>query len=234
MSWFDSFSDLLTGDNGQKSILPTLVDTGAKVAGNMMSIDANKKANSQQTAALQAQQRELQAERDQASTGTTALQQQVQRGQTLNPQQEQALTDARLQTQTALNASGLGGSGRAVVAGVNKVDNDMRANFMGQNQNNADKAAEGLSSQYFNTGKNLGQNLVDQGNNNGRATLANTSLAGSALGDIAGAISNYAKDQNTNQYSLAGKKNNQTQDSSPTFSSGGGYSWGQSDSSEGQ
>lgn len=202
MSWFDGITDALLGNGGQSSILPSLIQTGANVGGNILSQEANEKAAKETQAANAQEAAILQEQRDQGNSGTLALQQQVQRGAQLTPDQQTQLNLTREQTMNALHAGGLSGSGRATVAAVNNVDSNLKSNFMGENQRLANTAATGLSGQSFNAGRELGQNYVSQGGNKGRATLGNSSLMGSSLGDIAGTIAGYTKNQNTSQYSL--------------------------------
>lgn len=150
--------------------------------------------------AAQAQAQQVVQQQQALAAPAVARQQQIiARGDALTPVQQQQIADARRSTINALGASGLRGSGAATVAGVRDVEGRLGAQFTQQNRSAADSAASSLSGQYFSSGNNLANSLVQSGNNAGQAItnigdtnaalpIANSKISGQAIGDIGGII----------------------------------------------
>lgn len=130
---------------------------------------------------------------------------------TLTLQQEQEVDDTRRQTLNALSVSGLRGSGRATVAAVRQAEDNTRGRLIQQNQQRADAATTGLASQYFSatgqaanvdaaTGQAVGGTIQNQGNLQAESLLANTSLQGRALGDVAAVTADALKEGRRSYY----------------------------------
>jgi hypothetical protein len=136
----------------------------------------------------------------------------------LTPEQEQQVADTRRTALSALQVSGLRGSGRATVATVRRTEDDTKNRLISQNQGRVDAANNALSSQYFNTtGQQVGaatnQNVVgqqgaatqagivgQQGATEANSLLANTSLYGRAVGDVAAVTADALKEGRRSYY----------------------------------
>ena len=195
--------------------LPKVIEAGATVYGAVKASDASNKAASQATQAsqkssdvelenLRIAQENLQRNQNAASPGLLALQEQVNRGATLTPDQEIAVEDSRRQSINNLRGGGLRGSARATSAVISDTDNRVRSRFMEQNQNQSDNASRSLSGQYFNAGNAMSNNqanqgqvasrgLTDRGNIQASNTLGQAELRGNAIGDVGAIISDQIK-----------------------------------------
>jgi hypothetical protein len=178
MSWYSVF---------QKS-LPTLLKIGGTAYGAYQASKANEAAAQNMQAANNRMIQQQQANQAQSASGLSRVQDIIRRGSALTPYQKSQIDDARRQTVNAMSASGLRGSGRATVAAVRNVEENMKGRFMDANQQRADNAATGLSQQYFNTSNNISNGLINQGNISAGQTLSNASIRGQAIGDIGAVI----------------------------------------------
>lgn len=212
-------------------------DTTAANQANQKATDASIQAQREATAAelekLAVAERLMQAQQRQASPGLVGLQQIIGRGEALTPEQELALEDARRNTANALAGSSLRGSARATAASIQDVEGRMRTGFIDSNRSRADAAAGQLSGQYFNAGDNLVNIAGAQGDsaskgliNIGTANRANiigtgqndvdnltrqSTIKGSAIGDIAAVISDQIKqDSKPSSYKEVHRYGNET------------------------
>lgn len=137
---------------------------------------------------------------------------------TLTPEQDEQVDDTRRVALSALQVSGLRGSGRATVATVRKTEDDTRGRLISQNQQRVDAANNALSSQYFNTtGQQVqasgAQNAAgvqaattqagiigQQGSTDANSMLANTQLYGRAVGDVAAVTADALKEGRRSYY----------------------------------
>lgn len=165
---------------------------------------AQKAGTDAQLQGLKMAKEELAINRNAASPGLMATQELISRGAALTPQQELAVADSREQALNALKGSSLRGSARATSAVISDTDKRVRGGFMDANQNRADSAATGLSSQYFGAGNNMASNstaaggvisqgLVNTGNIQGANSIGQGALTGQAIGDIGAIIADAAK-----------------------------------------
>lgn len=178
MSWYDLF----------KTSLPTLLQVGGTMYGASMANKANAQAAQQMQQANQQAQQMQANQQAQASTGLVHTNDIIRRGSALTPYQKLQMDDARRQTLNAMSASGLRGSGRATVAAVRNVEENMRGSFMNANQQRADNAATGLTNQYFNTGNSASNLALNSGSIGAGQSTASASIRGQAIGDIGAVI----------------------------------------------
>ena len=135
----------------------------------------------------------------------------------LTSEQERSLDETRRTTVNALNTSGLRGSGRAVLSGLRGVESDFRTRSLDTNLRRRQDAANRLAGQNVGAttgaanilgrqGERLGsvegrQGAVEGGALRtvgaleGGANVANASIRGQTLGDIAAIISSDEKDR---------------------------------------
>lgn len=207
--------------NFVKDILPTVVAAGATIYGAQQASDSNNKAaqtlTGAQTAATAAQvqglnmaKQELDVNRRAASPGLMATQEIIARGARLTPEQELAVADSRDQALNTLKGSSLRGSAKATSAIVADTDNRTRSNFMSQNQQRADSAAQGLAGQYFGAGTNIANNasqtgnaisqgLLDTGTIQASNTIGQGALRGQTIGDVGAIIADSLKGDMTKE-----------------------------------
>ncbi len=173
--------------------LPALITAGATIYGVNQKSQATNQATKQLADANNQSTQILQENRTAASPGLLATQDIIGRGSTLTPAQELAVADSRDQALNALKGSSLRGSARATSAIVADTDKRVRDNFMSQNQGQADAAATGLSGQYFGSGTQVSQGLVNGGNIQAANTLGQGALQGQAIGDVGALIADQVK-----------------------------------------
>lgn len=199
-------------------------------AANVQAAQIAAQAQARSAAAIQEGNRLAQQRFEQQQADTKAMQAQIQpavgRLQTMaaadpyamTPQQDQEVDDTRRQTLNALAVSGLRGSGRATVAAVRRAEDNTRGRLIQQNQQRADAATTNLSGQYFSlqgagnqmatqaanvdasTGQAVGGTIQNQGNLQAESLLANTSLQGKAIGDIAAVTADSLKEGRRSYY----------------------------------
>jgi len=197
------------------NFLPTLVTAGATIYGTTQAnktsakasndlLKASRESQQAQENALRLAQENLNETRKLASPGLTALQKRISRGSELTPEQKLAVEDSRRESINALKGSSLRGSARATSAVISDTDTRVRNNFMTSNRDSSDNAAATLTGQYFNTSRDLNNNLISQGDatskgllDRGNVTASNTigrgNRTGSAIGDIGGIIADTLK-----------------------------------------
>lgn len=225
MSWFDWVPTLL--NVGTQLYTNSTANAASRSAANTEAAAAKAAADAQVAGQQQAagyyaaSKANDQALQTQAAPGVSQQQLAIAQQNTLTPAQNLALDNARRQSMTALNTSGLRGSGRATVATIKDVDNTMRTQYMDQNRQRADQAATALSSQYFTSGRDInnsntqiGQSKVGAGqataqgitgaaDANAAGTLAvgqqNVDTSGQAINDIASQIAS-ANKKNQSSY----------------------------------
>ena len=168
--------------------------------------NAQQAGTDAQLKGLEMAKQELAVNRTAASPGLLAVQERINRGAALTPEQEMAVGDSRTQALNALKGSSLRGSARATSAVVSDTDQRIRNNFMTQNQNAADQAAMGLGGQYFSAGNSMANNatsaggvisqgLVNTGNIQGANAIGQGALTGQAIGDVGAVLANAAKEK---------------------------------------
>lgn len=184
MSWYDWVPQVAS------DIYGAITKTNANNQAAQTATAATQQATQQELEGLTAAQGSYAASRandaalqEQAAPGVGQQQLAIAQQNTLTPAQQLALTEARRQSINALNSSDLRGSGRATVATVKNVDDNLSASLMAQNRARADAAAGTLSNQYFTTGRDINtQNQLT-----GAAQIQSGKVAGAGTQDI-GAI----------------------------------------------
>lgn len=194
-------------------------------AANIAAQTANRQMALQQEANVLAQQRYdqtnamLEQQKAQAAPAVAKLQQVAASDPyAMTPEQDQQISDTRRTALSALQVSGLRGSGRATVATVRRTEDDTRGRLVAQNQARVDAANNSLSNQYFNTtGQQVNaassqnaanQNaantasgiLGQQGSTDANALLANTQVYGRAVGDVAAVTADALKEGRRSYY----------------------------------
>lgn len=216
MSWLGEF----LGDGGWigPAIMAgaTLYVGNQAAAANLQAAQIAAQAQARSAAAIQEGNRMAQQRFEQVQTQTAPAVEGLQRiaasdPYAFSPGQEQELADSRRQTMNALAVSGLRGSGRATVAAVRQAEDNTRGRLIEQNRSRADSATTNLAGQYFGvagqaatvdsqTGLAVGSSLENQGAMQANALLANTSLQGRALGDIAAVTADALKEGRRSYY----------------------------------
>ncbi len=204
--------------------VPTLINVVGTGYGAKLASDATKdasrtltesqgKATQAELAAIEAAKQVFQQQQKDASPGLIATQEIIGRGERLTPLQARQLEDGRRRTLDALQGGNLRGSARATVAAVNDVEGRMYDQFMDSNRSRADSAASGLTGQYFNAGRNMGEldlktgqslssGLTSTGEINASSQLGIANTKGQAIGDIAAVIAEQFKnDSRPSSYS---------------------------------
>jgi hypothetical protein len=234
MSWFDDF---IGGVSGSNWIAP-LISGAATVTGAVMASNANREAADRASAGAQAQADAIRQGTALAQQRFETVQRQTQPAvdyqrevmagaDTLTPSQIEARKDVQRQTNYALSASGLRGSGRAAVAAVRKADTDFTNAALDANRRRADSAASGLSGQYFSANSQLASNDIRGGMATGAAAnqqgligadyaVSDASLRGRAIGDIASLVNDTAKEGRKSNY----RTNRPTESAQPTTMAG--------------
>lgn len=217
--------------------LPTILKTAVTVYGAKTSSDTQNKATQQANQATAAATQAITQSNDaatkaylesiakatenaealqgEASPGLVATQDIIGRGEELTPYQIEGLNTARRTTLDALQGGSLRGSARATAETVKDVEGTMRNQYIQQNRNRSDTAAQNLSGQYFNAGNQIanlntqsgriasegltasGTALANSINTQGQNTATNTqnqaAIKGTAIGDIASLIADQYK-----------------------------------------
>lgn len=226
MGWFDDF---FTGDWVGPAVLAGATAIGAITSGNanQRAAETAARASADNAAAIREGNRLAQQRFDESKqiAGPAVAYQQdvINSGGALTPWQREQIEDARRTTTNALSVSGLRGSGRATVAAVKKVEGDLTGRFLADNQGRADRAATGLSNQFFNaqnqsaaldtsTGRAAGASALDAGLYDAGADTANANLRGQAIGDIATLINDQWKEGRKSNYDPSKNKVGESDD----------------------
>ncbi len=203
--FIDVGSDILgfAGDN-----IGPIIQGGAVIAESLIKADANRDAAEAQAAALEAQAQAIREGNAEAAArfaeqaaqteiGVSRLRSVIANAGNLTPFEEQQLDEARQETVTAFSGSGLSGSGRAKFEAVRGVESDFFNRINQSNIGRADRAASQLAGANFDATRqaaNIDRDVLPAGLDaqagvqDARSNLANSLLAGQAIGDIAGII----------------------------------------------
>ena len=212
--------------------VPNLIEAGTKVWGTIDALNTQdqsaqvaqqslnqqnvlqQQATAEEQAAIDIARQNTLDQQRQASPGLMQMQDIINRGTGLTPDQMRAMDDARRKTADTLQGGSLRGSARATAATIADVEGRLRDSYIQQNQNRADAAASNLSGQYFNAGKNVadlslktgasasqglmntGQNVAQGGQNQINTLQNETAIRGQAIGDIAATIAEQIKADN--------------------------------------
>lgn len=156
------------------------------------------------------QQQQLEQIRQENAPGLAFLRRMVGGSTGLTDAQRAELDDVRRTTRDRIVASGYGASGRTAAAMFKDVENDYILRALDSNRQNAQSAAQSManvannaaarkvdaSREYYDNygravtglGRAQGDSIRQQGENIANTTIANASLTGQAIGDIAGNI----------------------------------------------
>jgi len=199
MSFFDSITDAVS------DFYPAL-KVGADIYGAVSSVQANKKATKAAQAGVREANELTQAELDRIkeATGPAIAHQReaVSRDPyRLTPEQQRELDEIRQSARRTITGGPLAGSGRAQVRAYNEMEGAARDRMTRSNTERADMAAGNLSRVGFTAGVTAGQTAGDAAVKTAmlgaNKTLANTRVAGQAIGDVLGYINDENKAKKT-------------------------------------
>ncbi len=209
--------DFVSGDS-VSSIIPSVIEAGATIAGTVISSNANKEAArlanqgaEAQAAAVREGNRVAQARYDELMETAAPSQSHLRTivaadPYALTPAQQIDMADVNRRVTENLNASGLRGSGRAQAAAFRAIEGDVRGGIIESNLARKDAAARTLSGQYVSavgdsarldtsSGRATGTSLRDVGATQAGLETSNAALTGEALGDITSLISSDLKNR---------------------------------------
>lgn len=230
------------------SLFDAIIPAVASIAGSVISSSANSAATKKQNKALeqanQIRQKAItdaegiyQGQEEQAAPAVQYLRDVVSNPVGgLYPDQLAAQQEERRNALNDISSSGLRGSGRAVTAGLKRVDSDFVNSALAQNRGNRQNAANTLAGQSFTAGENTARTLLsggdaaastteDMGTNQANLGTTNANLAGNTIGDIGSLIAQETKGRDSRyagmQIPLRPEATGEMNGSSSSYHSGG-------------